>query len=110
MKSKLKFTTPKQTVLAFLKMWLKEAESDAPSTVVKNHGLCLNFMRTAEGLTISQRHAAHDWLDDALWEVHSETLYPFGGLEKYHEDLVNNVAHLNEERLAWVRKMLADNS
>lgn len=56
----------------------------------------------------SRRGAAAE-LQHRLKEEFGETcIYPFGGEDRFNRDINDGTAHLNEERLAWVRKVLAE--
>ena len=55
------------------------------------------------------RTSAEAELQHRLKEEFGETcIYPFGGEDRFNRDINDGTAHLNEERLAWVRKVLAE--
>jgi hypothetical protein len=89
---------------AFLHAYIEWVESGAPESDVFERfaGLCANSRWWQQNQGLSgvnlemelQTHFEIDGLDPD---------YPFGGQRDYEKEARDDVTHLNEQRLAWVR-------
>ena len=90
----------------FLQDWLYAATGkiEKPSWYDGHWGLC----SCARIWDMKQSHlGAAAELKRRLREEFGETCYyPFGGMGRFGRDRADGTMHLNEERLAWVRKVL----
>lgn len=82
-------------LLSYLRSWLQWIEDGAPDyqPYCRHSGLCSNAP------TSKMQQELYDILGSA---------YPFGGAGRYYYDLATNQQHLNEERIAWVRKQVSN--
>ena len=89
----------------FLTEWLECATTDreGPSWFSRTRGLC-HCARLWDGS--KGRNAYGPLIEKMGADLPEESLFPFGGVDRYNEDKAAEVAHQNPERLAWVRKTL----
>lgn len=97
---------------AFLSAWIDWVDAGAPNDdgrFKRWHGLCSNFStflfgacETYEEIDREREHLAAAFVVDGLNEE-----YPFGGEDRYFEEIESETTHLNEQRIQWVRSKVA---
>ena len=90
----------------FLQDWLDAATGKIgePAWYDSHWGLCL-CARLWDG--VRPHTGGNAGLQRRLKEEFEEAYnYPFGGTDRFYQDRADGAMHLNEERLAWVRKVL----
>lgn len=90
----------------FLTEWLECATTDRerPLWFSRTRGLyhCARLWDGSKG-----RNAYGPLIEKMGADLPEESLFPFGGVDRYNEDKRAEAAHQNPERLAWVRKTLS---
>lgn len=109
-------TRPDDDLRAFLTAWLAWAEREAVKPTPCRGRSSLGFT-SIEGLCTSAAifnaklagRVDRVRLQSLLRQTGAgpDSLFPFGGRQRYLEDQFAGKMHLNAERLAWVRKVLA---
>lgn len=105
--------TAKQTLLAFYKAWLQEADAAKSDSTwrgamnVQRSGLCelLNYhLRGAD--TVTAYEAKRDTYAE-FWRMHAKFTYPFNNGDGYVAEMNAGRMHLNELRYDFVKTQIA---
>lgn len=101
-----------QHLLTFLTRYLAWAESDASTMEFKAaYGLCENFTHWMDSGAFPEQMTHFEWVElrfslIELLDWYTDSNYPFGGSDRYYNEMADRSHHRNELRLAWVRKQL----
>lgn len=98
----------------FLTEWNHWAKQGAITTKFnRSWGLCSNLEDWCDSndKTEQEFYNLYDELREAYSEYTDHSGYfPFGGCDLYFEEFENRTAHLNWQRLAFVKEILEENS
>lgn len=94
-------------VIDFLRLWLAWAEAGGQGAMFDDrYGLCWNFTNEEwEPHNLRIKRELQDILDE---EFRSQSEYPFGGHDVYQLEKLEDCAHRNPQRLAWVKRKIQE--
>ena len=95
------------SVVDFLRLWLAWAEAGGSGLMFDDRcGLCWNYMNAEWEPHNLRDQAALAYMLDA--EFRSQSEYPFGGHDVYQLEKLEDCAHRNPLRLAWVKRKIQE--
>ena len=90
----------------FLKLWLDWAQGGGVISGVfhKDYGLCCNAseLDSRKGTNIYRVLRKELKKDFPLYK----SVYPFGGVHVFYQEVAHQVCHLNRDRITWAQKMV----
>lgn len=101
-----------QHLCIFLTRYLAWAEAGAVTKEFKvAYGLCENFTHWMDIGPTSSDMTHSEWVElrfslIELLDGLADSSYPFGGSDRYYEEMSTRSHHKNDLRLAWVREQL----